>query len=124
MAASLPTFGALLRRHRRAAGLTQEGLAERAGLSARGVQDLERGLRAAPRAETVRLLAEALGAGRLDPRDPPRRRPPGGCRAPIDRSTRGTHRARSADSARRPWSGANARWPRRARCCAARRSAS
>ena len=46
---------------RLAAGLTQEGLAERAGLSARGVQDLERGVRTAPRAETVRLLAEALG---------------------------------------------------------------
>ena len=48
-------------RHRLAAGLTQEALAERAGLSARGVQDLERGVRAAPRAETVRLLADALG---------------------------------------------------------------
>jgi predicted ATPase/transcriptional regulator with XRE-family HTH domain len=58
------TFGVLLRQHRLAAGLTQEGLAERAGVSARGVQDLERGLRATPRAETVRLLADALG---LDP---------------------------------------------------------
>ena len=55
------TFGLLLRRHRLAAGLTQEGLAERAGLSARGVQELERGGRTAPRAETVRLLADALG---------------------------------------------------------------
>jgi predicted ATPase/DNA-binding XRE family transcriptional regulator len=53
------TFGALLRRHRLKAGLTQEELAERAGVSARGVQQLERG-RTAPRAETVRLLAEAL----------------------------------------------------------------
>ena len=58
------TFGALLRQHRLAAGLTQEGLAERAGVSARGVQDLERGLRVTPRAETVRLLADAL---ELDP---------------------------------------------------------
>jgi predicted ATPase/transcriptional regulator with XRE-family HTH domain len=55
------TFGALLRQHRFTAGLTQEALAERAGVSARGVQDLERGLRLAPRAETVRLLADALG---------------------------------------------------------------
>ena len=54
------TFGMLLRRHRLAAGLTQEALAERAGLSTRGVQDLERGIRQAPRAETVRLLADAL----------------------------------------------------------------
>jgi len=59
--ASSSTFGTLLKRHRLSAGLTQEGLAERAGLSARGVQDLERGIRAAPRPETVRLLAEALG---------------------------------------------------------------
>src|SRR4051812_38426376 len=54
------TFGMLLRRHRLAAGLTQEALAERAGLSTRGVQDLERGIRQVPRAETVRLLADAL----------------------------------------------------------------
>jgi predicted ATPase/transcriptional regulator with XRE-family HTH domain len=54
-------FGALLRRHRRAAGLTQEQLAARAGLSARGVQDLERGARATPQRETVRKLAAALG---------------------------------------------------------------
>jgi predicted ATPase/transcriptional regulator with XRE-family HTH domain len=58
---SAATFGILLRQLRLAAGLTQEALAERAGLSARGVQDLERGLRLAPRAETVRLLADALG---------------------------------------------------------------
>jgi transcriptional regulator with XRE-family HTH domain len=58
---STSAFAALVRRHRLAAGLTQEALAERAGLSARGVQDLERGIRLAPRAETVRLLAEALG---------------------------------------------------------------
>ena len=55
------TFGMLLRRYRVAAALTQEGLAERAGLSARGVQDLERGVRVAPRLDTVRLLADALG---------------------------------------------------------------
>ena len=54
-------FGARLRRARLAAGLTQEELAERAGLSARGIQDLERGLRATPQRETVRRLAGALG---------------------------------------------------------------
>ena len=53
-------FGAALRRRRLAAGLSQEALAGRAGLSLRGVSDLERGRRA-PRPETVRLLAEALG---------------------------------------------------------------
>ena len=35
----------LLRRYREAAGLTQETLAQRAGLSARGISDLERGAR-------------------------------------------------------------------------------
>ena len=38
-------FGDLLRRYRTAAGLTQEELAERAGLSTRGISDLERGAR-------------------------------------------------------------------------------
>jgi transcriptional regulator with XRE-family HTH domain len=38
-------FGELLRRYRTAARLTQEELAEQAGLSVRGIQDLERGLR-------------------------------------------------------------------------------
>src|SRR5215216_5060835 len=56
-------FGELLRRLRVAAGLTQEALAERAGLSARGVSDLERGVRSAPRRDTLRLLIEALALG-------------------------------------------------------------
>jgi predicted ATPase/class 3 adenylate cyclase len=56
-----PIFGNLLRRHRLAAGLTQEELAERAGLSRRGIADLERGERQPPRKDTVALLAEALG---------------------------------------------------------------
>lgn len=54
-------FGTLLRRYRLAAGLSQEALAERASMSARGVSDLERGLRRAPRRDTVVLLARALG---------------------------------------------------------------
>lgn len=54
------TFGALLKRHRRAAGLTQEELAERAGLSRRGINDLERGERLTPRRDTVVLPADAL----------------------------------------------------------------
>jgi predicted ATPase/DNA-binding XRE family transcriptional regulator len=59
-ATSTWTFSALLRHHRLRAGLTQEALAEQAGVSTRGIQQLERGDRAAPRAETVRLLADAL----------------------------------------------------------------
>jgi predicted ATPase/transcriptional regulator with XRE-family HTH domain len=61
---SASTFGAVLRRYRLAAGLTQEGLAERAGLSTRGVQDLERGVNLTPRADTIRMLVDAL---ELDP---------------------------------------------------------
>jgi transcriptional regulator with XRE-family HTH domain/tetratricopeptide (TPR) repeat protein len=58
--ASSPSFGARLKRERMARGLTQGALAERAGLSARAVSDLERGVNRAPRKETLRLLAEAL----------------------------------------------------------------
>ena len=60
------TFAALLRQFRSAAALSQEELAERAGLSRRGISDLERGLRQAPRLETVRMLAEALALGEDD----------------------------------------------------------
>jgi transcriptional regulator with XRE-family HTH domain len=54
-------FAAMLRRHRAAAGLSQEELAERAGVSRRGISDLERGVHQAPYPATVRRLAEALG---------------------------------------------------------------
>ncbi|HET8627553.1 MAG TPA: helix-turn-helix domain-containing protein, partial [Thermomicrobiales bacterium] len=60
MAAESPSFGALLRRHRLAAGLTQEGLAERAGISARAVSDLERDGARVPYQSTVALLLAAL----------------------------------------------------------------
>jgi transcriptional regulator with XRE-family HTH domain len=58
---SRPSFGVLLRRYRRAAGLTQEELAERARLSAHGISNLERGERRASRRDAVELLAGALG---------------------------------------------------------------
>ncbi|MBV9169692.1 MAG: tetratricopeptide repeat protein, partial [Chloroflexi bacterium] len=54
------SFAELLRAFRTAAGLTQEELAARAGLSGRGVQDLERGLRRRPHVDTVRRVAAAL----------------------------------------------------------------
>ena len=62
--APAPSFSALLKRYRLAAGLTQEELAERAGLSVRAISDLERGLHRSPQKETVNLLADAL---RLEP---------------------------------------------------------
>lgn len=54
------SFGALLKQFRMEAGLTQEGLAERAGLSVRGLSDLERGINARPRRDTLALLLDAL----------------------------------------------------------------
>ncbi|MDQ3912667.1 MAG: tetratricopeptide repeat protein [Actinomycetota bacterium] len=54
-------FGARLRRLREAAGLTQEELAVRAGLSRNAVGALERGLHKRPYPHTVRSLAHALG---------------------------------------------------------------
>lgn len=53
-------FGALLKRYRASAGLSQELLADQAGLSRRGIADLERGARRSPFGETVRRLADAL----------------------------------------------------------------
>jgi predicted ATPase/transcriptional regulator with XRE-family HTH domain len=55
------SFGSVLKRFRVAAGLTHEGLAERAGLGARTISDLERGESRAPRPATLELLVEALG---------------------------------------------------------------
>jgi tetratricopeptide (TPR) repeat protein/transcriptional regulator with XRE-family HTH domain len=63
-----PAFGTLLRRYRRAAGLTQEQLAEHAALSLRSISDLERGVPHVPRKETVALLAEALALAPPDSR--------------------------------------------------------
>jgi transcriptional regulator with XRE-family HTH domain len=55
-----PSFGEQLKGYRLAAGLTQEALAERAGVSARGIQALENG-ESKPQRETARRLAAALG---------------------------------------------------------------
>lgn len=56
-----PDFGTLLRHARRAAGFTQEELAERANVSVRGISDIERGVFRAPHKDTLDLLADALG---------------------------------------------------------------
>jgi transcriptional regulator with XRE-family HTH domain/tetratricopeptide (TPR) repeat protein len=55
------SFGTLLREARRRAGLTQEDLAARSGLSARSISDLERGRTRQPYFRSVTLLADALG---------------------------------------------------------------
>lgn len=53
-------FAEMLRRARRVADLSQEELAERAGLSARAISALERGVNRAPRPDTLDMLADAL----------------------------------------------------------------
>jgi len=61
-----PAFGDVLRGYRQDAGLTQEDLAARAGLSTRAVSDLERGPNRQPRKHTIAALARALS---LSPHD-------------------------------------------------------
>ena len=110
------TLAQLLKRLRVTAGLTQEELAEAAGISPRSVSDLERGINRTARKDTARLIADALGlsgsmrelfeatargqvpagtaemrrggreaAGRRHAAGGPRRRCPGGVRAPAAR---------------------------------------
>jgi predicted ATPase/transcriptional regulator with XRE-family HTH domain len=50
----------LLKRYRMAAGLSQEALAARAGISARAISDLERGRHRTPHPNTLDVLATAL----------------------------------------------------------------
>jgi transcriptional regulator with XRE-family HTH domain len=56
----VPGFGEVLRRLRAEARLTQEELAEAAGLSPRTVSDLERGVKRTAHKDTAGLLADAL----------------------------------------------------------------
>ena len=56
----LGPLAVLVRRLRVAAGLSQEALAERAGISPRGLSDLERGLSRTARLQTLTRLADAL----------------------------------------------------------------
>jgi transcriptional regulator with XRE-family HTH domain len=54
-------FAGLLRQLRTGARLTQEELAQAAGLSPRSVSDLERGIHRTAHKDTAELLADALG---------------------------------------------------------------
>jgi transcriptional regulator with XRE-family HTH domain len=62
---SLPPFARRLRTLRGAAGLSQAGLAAKAGLHPRAVAHLEQGVRE-PAWRTACLLADALGVGVQD----------------------------------------------------------
>ena len=82
--ATSASFGELLRQHRLAAGMTQEGLAERAGLSVHGIQKLESGA-THPYRDTAERLIRALQLGehdeallKLAARPAPRRHQPHG----------------------------------------------
>jgi len=61
-----PPFGMLLRQWRRAASLTQEELAERAGMSVETISALERGISRSPYRATITSLADALALDRDD----------------------------------------------------------
>src|SRR5262249_36489707 len=58
------SFAALLRQLRGTAKLTQEELAEAAGISPRSVSDLERGINRTAHKDTALLLVDALGLAR------------------------------------------------------------
>ena len=83
-----PLLGEFLRGRRRVAGWTQRGLADAAGLSVGVVRDLEQGVSARLRRDSLERLAavlgvapeEAAGAGRLF----------GGARVPAVPRARGT----------------------------------
>ncbi|MDQ3811014.1 MAG: helix-turn-helix domain-containing protein, partial [Chloroflexota bacterium] len=64
--ATSATFGEVLRSLRLRAGLSQEALAERAGLSGAAISALEQGARRAPYPNTQRALAVGLGLGPED----------------------------------------------------------
>jgi transcriptional regulator with XRE-family HTH domain len=55
-----PSFGDLVRGYRHRQGLSQEELAERAGVSVRGIRKIESGRTGVSRPVTVRLLADAF----------------------------------------------------------------
>lgn len=59
-------LGTLLRRHRRAAALTLEELAEASGVSARAISDMERGRTRVPQRRTLQSLVDALGVAPPD----------------------------------------------------------
>ena len=94
MGRTTTTFADVLRQLRTAASLSQEELAERAGVSLRGVSDLERGLRRAPHLSTVRMLADALELGPEDRQALLPRHDPAACqrrRTPILGATPRSH---------------------------------
>ena len=65
-AGTAPAFAALLKIYRTQAGISQEQLAERAGVSVSAIGAHEQGLRRAPYRETIDRLCDALALGAED----------------------------------------------------------
>jgi transcriptional regulator with XRE-family HTH domain len=61
-----PGLAEMVRRHRLQARLTQEALADKAGLSVRAISDLERGIRRFQYGDTLQRLVDALGLADSD----------------------------------------------------------
>jgi transcriptional regulator with XRE-family HTH domain len=61
MTEDAPEFGTRLRASRQSAGMSQQELAERSGLSVRAISDLERGRTRFPYQDSLGRLADALG---------------------------------------------------------------
>ena len=93
MAADDSPLARLLRRHRIEADLTQEALAEQAGISTRTVSDVERGLRTSIYRDTAERLASTLGLE-------------GDARTEFEAVARGRPRPRVRADIERPWAGA------------------
>ena len=99
----------LLAAFRDAAGLTQEQAAARAGLSVRGLSNLERGLVARPRRASLEALATALGLTERDRRRlidsyrPGPAGPPAAWRGPRSPLRELVGRATELAELRRPW---------------------
>ena len=66
MAGEAVSLGSLLKQHRLTAGLSQEALAERSGVSLRAISGLEREPSRAAYPATIKLLADALGLSEDD----------------------------------------------------------
>ena len=82
-----PSIGALFQRYRLRAGLSQEALAERAGLAPSAISALERGSRRRPHPRTLQALAHALGLSEAE-------------RAGLLSLTEGTEQATAVPTAR------------------------
>ena len=63
------SFGGLLRAYRRRAGMTQRELADKAGVSAGAIRDLEQGRTRNPKRRSIQAIAVALGLGGQDTKD-------------------------------------------------------